>query len=164
VQYQSRKHHAAVFYICRAHCYGYILLMSAPVHGTRDMIKGMSPILVDGSFVFGTTRDASLAAQCRAKAIGMLIETEGESFILRAEDAEALGFDCSLRLRQITLRVHSSLTGVGLTAAVSATLAQLQIPSNIVAAFHHDHVFVPEALAEKALRALMDLQEGYDSR
>lgn len=137
--------------------------MSSPVHGTRDMIKGMSPTLLDGSFVFATTRDADLSARCRAKAIGMLIEAEGESFILQVEDAEALGFDCSQPMRQITLRVHSSLTGVGLTAAVSTALARLQIPCNVVAAFHHDHIFVPEALAEQALHLLIQLQQAYDS-
>lgn len=137
--------------------------MSAPVHGTREMIKGMSPTLIDGRFVFATTRDADLITRCRIKAVGMLIEAEGESFILKAEDAEALGFDCSQRMRQITLRVHSSLTGVGLTAAVSTALARLQIPCNVVAAFHHDHIFVPEALAEQALHLLIQLQQGYDA-
>jgi len=45
------------------------LTMSAPVHGTRDMIKGMSPTLVGGTFVFGSTRDTRLAGQCRTKAL-----------------------------------------------------------------------------------------------
>lgn len=138
--------------------------MNTPVQGTRDMIKGMSPTLVDGSFVFVTARAADLIAQCRARAIGMLVEAEGESFILKSEDAEALGFDCSQRMRQITLRVHSSLTGVGLTAAVSNALARLQIPCNVVAAFHHDHIFIPEALAEQALHLLMQLQQAYDTQ
>jgi hypothetical protein len=128
------------------------------------MIKGMSPTLIDGAFVFVSTRDKELIGRCRAKAIGMLIEAEGESFILKAEDAEALGLDCSQRMRQITLRVHSSLTGVGLTAAVSTALARLQIPCNVVAAFHHDHIFVPEALAEQALQLLMQLQQAYDTQ
>jgi hypothetical protein len=134
--------------------------MSAPVSGTHDMISGMSPTLLDGAFVFASTRDTQLIARCRSRAIGMLTEAEGESFILKAEDAAALGFDCSQRMRQITLRVHSSLVGVGLTAAVSSALARSQIPCNVVAAFHHDHLFVPEALAEQALQVLVQLQHA----
>jgi hypothetical protein len=45
----------------------------------------------------------------------------------------------------LTLRVHSALDGVGLTAAVASALAEIGIPCNMVAAFHHDHAFVPEA-------------------
>ena len=58
---------------------------------------------------------------------------------------------------RITLGVQSSLAAVGLTARVAAALAERGISANIVAAFRHDHVFVPwdrrvEAMA--ALRAL----------
>lgn len=49
-------------------------------------------------------------------------------------------------MRCMTLQVYSALEGVGLTAAVSQTLAEHDIPCNIVAAFQHDHVFVPSAL------------------
>jgi hypothetical protein len=57
-------------------------------------------------------------------------------------------------MRRITLTVHSALDGIGLTAAVSAELTAAGIPCNVVAALHHDHVFVPAAQAEAALAAL----------
>jgi uncharacterized protein len=50
-----------------------------------------------------------------------------------------------LAMRQITLDVHSALDGVGLTAAVAVALAAEGIPCNMIAAHHHDHVFVPPA-------------------
>ena len=62
-------------------------------------------------------------------------------------------------MRQITLGVFSALDGVGLTAAVSGALASLGIPCNVVAAYHHDHVFVPEARIDEALTALKRLAE-----
>jgi hypothetical protein len=58
----------------------------------------------------------------------------------------------------ITLRVHSSLAAVGLTAAVAAALSDHGISANVVAAYCHDHIFVPADRAEEALAALRSLQ------
>jgi hypothetical protein len=60
----------------------------------------------------------------------------------------------------LTLTVHSALDGVGLTAAVASALADEGIPCNMVAAFHHDHVFVPEERAEEALAILRALAQA----
>jgi uncharacterized protein len=57
----------------------------------------------------------------------------------------------------ITLTVNSSLDGVGLTAAVSQALAEQGIPCNVVAAAHHDHLFVPERRAEETVLILESL-------
>jgi hypothetical protein len=55
---------------------------------------------------------------------------------------------------RITLTVHSALEGVGLTAAVSGALAEQGIACNVVAGFHHDHLFVPWERREEALGVL----------
>jgi uncharacterized protein len=57
----------------------------------------------------------------------------------------------------ITLTVHSSLEAVGLTAAVSKALTEENISCNVVAAFFHDHIFVPVKDAERAMNALQRL-------
>jgi hypothetical protein len=62
------------------------------------------------------------------------------------------------RWAQITLRVHSSLSAVGLIAAVSAAFAREGIACNPVSAFHHDHLFVPWPRRHDALAALAQLQ------
>ncbi|WP_367718742.1 ACT domain-containing protein [Nitratireductor sp. GISD-1A_MAKvit] len=72
--------------------------------------------------------------------------------------ADALGFDTEMPMRRITLNVFSALDGVGLTAGVATALAEKNIPCNVIAAFHHDHVFVPEKLADMALSVLQDVQ------
>lgn len=62
--------------------------------------------------------------------------------------------------RAITLEVHSSLNAVGLTAAVSGALARRGISANVVAAFYHDHIFVPAGQAQEALETLGALSRG----
>ena len=127
------------------------------VRETVAMIAGMDPELVDGDYAFCTTAEASLAAECLSDAVAMFREKEGTSFILPVARAAAQGFDCSAPMRRITLNVYSALEGVGLTAAVASALAEHGIPCNMVAAYHHDHVFVPAAQAEAALEILTAL-------
>ena len=87
-------------------------------------------------------------------------EEEGMTLVLRPEEAGRLGLPQAPVFRRITLGVHSSLEGVGLTAAVATALAGKGISANMVAAFYHDHVFVPADRAEEALACLRDLQRG----
>jgi hypothetical protein len=123
---------------------------------TREaMIGGMAPVLRDGCFVFCTGDDP---AEFAGRAIGLFREDEGWSAILPLTEAAALGFVCDTPMRQITLQVFSALDGVGLTAAVAHALGEAGIACNMVAAFHHDHVFVPAADAERALGILQLLQ------
>ncbi|WP_261330870.1 ACT domain-containing protein [Rhizobium leguminosarum] len=61
-------------------------------------------------------------------------------------------------MRQITLNVNSALDGVDLTAGVAASLAEAGIFCNMVALYHHDHIFVPAGLADRALHLLETLQ------
>lgn len=56
----------------------------------------------------------------------------------------------------ITLTVHSNLNAVGFLAAVAAKLAEHQISVNVVSAFYHDHLFVPDEKAEQAMQILLN--------
>ncbi len=122
------------------------------------MVAQMRPRLEPGEFVFCTTSDMRLAATAQFAALGLFREAEGVSLILPTASAAALGFVIALPMRRIVLTVHSALDGVGLTAAVAAALAGEEIPCNVVAAFHHDHVFVPAEMADRALTVLEALQ------
>jgi hypothetical protein len=53
--------------------------------------------------------------------------------------------------------VQSSLEAVGLTAAFSNALAEHRISCNVVAAYHHDHIFVASSDAERAMKVLKAL-------
>ena len=129
-----------------------------PVSDARVMLSGMDPYLDPNSYLFCTTADAALAGRAASVAIGMFREYEGHTLILEAAEARALGFAEAAPMRRITLNVYSALDGVGLTASVATSLADQGIPCNVVAAFHHDHLFVPAAEADRALQVLRALQ------
>ncbi|MBI1220105.1 MAG: ACT domain-containing protein [Rhodobacteraceae bacterium] len=122
------------------------------------MVSGMTPELLPGCYVFCTARTPEEAAALAAQAIGTFREAEGLSAILPVEAAAALGCDLSAPMCCITLQVYSALDGVGLTAAVASALAAQGIACNVVAAFHHDHAFVPAEAADRALAILRAVQ------
>jgi uncharacterized protein len=92
------------------------------------------------------------------------MEREGITLIVRKVDAERYVALFDTVLRQITLNVHSTLEAVGLTAAVATRLAQHGISANVVAAYYHDHIFVPASDAKRALQALRALQADAAAR
>ncbi len=128
--------------------------MTDIAHSAQDMISGMTPVLREGKFVFAMAPDGAALPD----AISVFQEDEGTSMILPLDTATKAGYDCADTMRCITLNVYSSLTGCGLTAAVATALSDNGIACNMVAAFHHDHAFVPTDRAEEALSILMALQ------
>ncbi|MDM9628081.1 ACT domain-containing protein [Rhizobium sp. S152] len=129
-----------------------------PVRNRKAMLSGMTPILTEGSFVFCTSRDERILVRALPVALASFREAEGISLILSRSTAADLGLPCDLPMRRILLEVYSSLEGVGLTAAVASALSDEGIPCNMVAAYQHDHVFVPADMADRALEILKALQ------
>lgn len=88
---------------------------------------------------------------------GVFREGEGITAICAKAVAEKLGLRHEGEFRRISLSIESSLHAVGLTAEVSTALAARGIACNVVAAFHHDHFFVPADRAAEALEVLSSL-------
>ena len=84
-------------------------------------------------------------------------EEEGVTLVVSQPTADEHGWVYSSTMARITLGVHSALEAVGLTAAVSSGLARAGISANMVAGYHHDHVFVPEGDAGQAMAVLRAL-------
>ena len=133
--------------------------MTTVISDSQSMLAGMTPVLTEGEFVFCSINETDVIERAMPMALGSFMEAEGLTVILPRADAKALGFDDALPMRRITLEVFSALDGVGLTAGVAAALAAENIPCNMVAAYHHDHVFVPAAMAERAIAVLRELQQ-----
>jgi hypothetical protein len=94
---------------------------------------------------------ADLISLRNVRDIAMLFqEDEGLSLITKALDTTP----ASNRWAWLKLSVYSDLQAVGFLAAVSKALSEADIPCNAVAAYHHDHVFVPEDKADTAITVL----------
>ncbi|WEK46005.1 MAG: ACT domain-containing protein [Candidatus Andeanibacterium colombiense] len=128
------------------------------VRSTQAMIAGMDPVLDEAEYCFVTVPEGYRSRRIAEVARAVFVEDEGWSFVVTPTVAR--GFDLAVGglYRRIVLTVNSALDGVGLTAAVSQKLAATGIACNMIAAFHHDHVFVPADDAEEALRLLLELQ------
>jgi hypothetical protein len=128
------------------------------MEGISDLsmiLKHLHPVLHEGEYVF-CSRDN--LEHIELKDVLMLFqENEGVTLILESEKAKNYSILENSTFAWITLQVHSSLSTVGLTAAFSAALALEKISCNVVAAYFHDHIFVPFQDRERAMQALLTL-------
>lgn len=123
----------------------------------NELLKTMKPQLHAGEYVFCVVDDDSQVSP--NDMVMSFREEEGNTLILKKEVADGLNLSYSFVAGWITLTVHSSLAAVGLTAAFSKALADQGISCNVVAAFHHDHIFVDQKDAELAMTILSELSE-----
>ena len=119
------------------------------------LLKTMKPELRAGEFVFCTVDD--FATIDINEIIMLFKEEEAYTIILKKQLAEKLKLNYSFVASWITLTVHSSLEGVGFTAAFSKALADEGIGCNVVAAYFHDHIFVDIKNAQRAMVVLLNL-------
>ena len=118
----------------------------------QQLLKSMKPEQNPGDYVFCKTESLE---QVNLNEIEMFFrEKEAITVILKKKIAEKLNLEYSVVMSWITLTVHSSLEAVGLTAAFSKALSENGISCNVVAAFYHDHIFVAQKDAAKAMEIL----------
>lgn len=94
--------------------------------------------------------------------VATFAEAEGASVIALTSIMEGIGLPHEGGWAKITIGANSALDAVGLTARIAAALAEKGISSNIVAAYHHDHVFVPWARRDEAMAVLEDLSKAQE--
>jgi hypothetical protein len=121
-------------------------MAAVPVSDLAAMLAGMAPVLDERAWFFVQVEGAP-----PADAFALIREDEGTTAIVAGAGGEGAVF------ARITLMAHSALEGVGLTAAVSGALAGTGIACNVVAGYHHDHLFVPWDRREEALAVLRRL-------
>lgn len=126
------------------------------------ILAALDPRLDTIPMVFCTLVEQDYAGMqdCSCRRWATICEDEGSTIILSQDEADRLGYPYTSVFNRITCRVHSSLDAVGLTAVLSSRLADAGISANVVAGYHHDHIFVPHDRAQEAVGILMSLQEG----
>jgi len=126
--------------------------------GERDLkrlLASLEPVQRAGSFVFAFIDDQTLLEAVVPEAT--VREDKGLTVVLRREQADRLGIAYEYVAAWITLRVHSALDAVGLTAATSTALADAGLSCNVIAGLRHDHLLVPEDRALEAIEVLSGL-------
>lgn len=120
------------------------------------MLRTLEADVRDGAYVLlaRPARDAVLDAAACAR----IDEAEGITYVVPEHVARMHGEAPDFVAAWLTLRVHSALHAVGLTAAVAGALAARGIACNVLAGVHHDHLLVPLARRDDALAALRALR------
>jgi hypothetical protein len=123
----------------------------------RVLLASLRPYLQPGRFVFCRLPGSRYGDHASLEPLAAFQEAEGLTLVLPLERADEAGCQHDTVFRCLTLGVRSSLQAVGLTAAVASCLTERGISANVIAACEHDHLFVPEPLANEALAHLDDL-------
>ncbi len=99
---------------------------------------GIQPALHPEPYVFVTVPEPPTDLEPFA----FIRENEGVTLVVTRGQADQAGLPYQYLAARVTLTIGSALSAVGLTAAVSCVLASAGISCNVIAGFHHDHLFV----------------------
>ena len=119
------------------------------------LLRGMEPVLDERPYGYAVWAGGALPFAPFAT----VAEAEGLTVVAPLADLAVVGIGSEPWAR-ISLTVHSDLAAVGLTAAFAGALAAVGISANVVAGYHHDHIFVPWDRRDDALAALKALADA----
>lgn len=125
------------------------------------LLKTMNPIVDNKTYIFCSMKVIA-SEPLKTQAWAIIQEEEGTTLILSKDIADQYLIAYDSVFKKITLKVHSSLNAVGLTAKISTKLMKLGISANVVAGYYHDHIFVQQDKVDSALVGLKELANGIE--
>jgi uncharacterized protein len=125
------------------------LTTPGPVRDLAQLLAGARPSLSHARYVIAEMEDGALLPTLDGL-FALIREEEGLTVVREDPDGD---------WARITMTIVSDLSAVGFTAAFARALMDRQIPANVVAAYHHDHILVPWDRRHDALSALETLEE-----
>ena len=126
----------------------------AAIGDLAELLRSMEPELHVEPYGFGLSQRPDWLPG----AFAMMAEVEGMTVVATEAVLTEAGIGHQPGWARISLKVHSDLAAVGLTAAVAAAFTARGISANVVAGYHHDHFFVQWARRHDALAALEALR------
>jgi len=123
------------------------------------LLRGMEPVLSADPYGYAMLPIGQPVPD-GVSPFALIAEAEGRTLIAPAADLRGAGLAAGPPWARISLTIHSDLAAVGLTAAFAQALAACGISANVVAGFHHDHLFVQWDRRQDALDALRQLAKG----
>jgi hypothetical protein len=123
-----------------------------------DALRNLTVDLDPETYVFVSLE----APAAELDAIACVDEPQGTTYVIKESTANQQGLNGTFRCRRITLAVPTDLNLVGFIARIATELASHDIACNVMAGYHHDHLFVPEHRAAHAMAVLSRLAADTD--
>ena len=127
----------------------------AGISDLAQLLRSMVPGLAPEEYGFGLSQGQSVPG-----AFATIAEDEGLTVVAPVVALQAADLPYQAGWARISLAVHSDLQAVGLTAAIAQALAKAGISANVIAGYHHDHIFVQWARRQEAMEILKGLADA----
>jgi hypothetical protein len=130
------------------------------IDNLQQLLKSINPQLKEGKYVYCSV-DKQTLQQLDISPLLTFKEDEGVTLVIEKYKADAHYLEYQTIWELVTLSVHSSLNAIGFIAAITQHLAKYEISTNVISAFHHDHLLVPLGKGERAVELLKELQKSF---
>jgi len=124
----------------------------------KELVRSMKPKIRQIELVFCTISWEELP-EIPLDPLLFFKELEGVTMVMPKREADSLELLYDNTWSWIELTVHSSLNAIGFLSIISTALADEGISVNVVSAYHHDHLFVPDDKAKQAVKVLRKLSK-----